>query len=109
LHCSEFPYDVVARSITGVISVGGAHRGSIIADQVCNPRAYGSPPQRAGECTPARRWLQRDTQFQVHNYSSAPAKLVWLIGGYKDNFLTRDRLPGSDDGLLQYATQFACS
>lgn len=99
-------YDQVASRITGVFSVAGAHRGSSLADTICNP---GTGCNIAGHnCTNARRWLQTDESHQVYFYSSSPAKTVWLTGGYKGG-PTSACLNGEDDAVLQYASIFACS
>lgn len=100
------PYDQVASRIAGVFSVAGAHRGSSLADTICNP---GTGCNIAGHnCTNARKWLQTDEVHQVYFYSSSPAKTVWLTGGYAGG-PTSACLPGEDDAVLQYASIFACS
>jgi hypothetical protein len=107
------PYDSVAARISGVISVGGGHRGSRLADFACNRELRQAfcplDPAILGACTPARLWLQTDEAHQVSNYAGPPAKPVWLIGGYK-SLPPFDELclPGEHDGVVQYASQFAC-
>ena len=112
MECSQdAPFDEVAAGISGVISIAGAHRGSALADIVCDPQTpfeVGIGAQ-VGVCTDARRWLQTGDLFQVANYSGSPAKPVFLIGGYRGNFVTGGILAGHDDGVLSYASVFACA
>jgi hypothetical protein len=101
-------FDQVAARISGVISVGGSHRGTPAADIICDPQDDRCP-QLGRNCTQARVWLQTSDAFQVNQYASSPAKTIWLTGGYK-NFTGSCTLalPGEDDTVLPYASQFAC-
>lgn len=104
------PYDQVAQRINGVFTVGGAHRGSKLADTVCQGVLSTGCPLILQTCTEAREWLQRDEDFQVFNYANAPQSNFLLIGGYRGIILPplSACLPGEDDGILEYSTQFAC-
>jgi hypothetical protein len=102
------PFDQAAGRISGVISVGGAHRGTPAADIICNRQDIRCP-QLGKNCTSARTWLQTADAFQVHQDSSSPSKIVWLTGGYKSVGPCPGALPGEDDAVLSYASQFACS
>ncbi len=110
----DAPFDEVAQRINGVLSVGGAHRGSKLADAICQSAlAIGCPGILGFEtCTAAREWLQTDEDFQVFNFSNEPNRSILLIGGFRGiffpDFSDDSCLPGADDGILEYATQFAC-
>ena len=98
-------FQMAATRLSGVFSVGGAHRGTYLADLACKPiiEFFGF------NCTDARRWMQTAEAFQVNNFSSSPLKTVWLIGGSKGAFTTSGLLNGEDDGVLSFASQYACS
>lgn len=109
-------FDVVAERVERVISVGGAHRGTVIADQICEGETYLGATSYfcgivdRGLCTEARQWLQTDSAYQVGTYSSAPARPVWLTGGYSGGGSTCSAwLHGQDDGVLAFSSQYACS
>ena len=53
-------------------------------------------------------WLRSSDDVQVRTYSNAPAKTVWLTGGYEAIFGASACLSGEDDGVVQYASIFAC-
>lgn len=101
------PYNQAAARINSVIAIGGAHRGSIAADYICRPDQQGCTAF-GDTCTRAREWLQTDDAHQVDNFATAPSKTVFLTGGYKGT-VTSACLPGEDDGVLGFATQYACS
>jgi hypothetical protein len=46
---------------------------------------------------------------QVRGFSSAPARNVWLTGGYEAIFGPSACLSGEDDGIVQHASQYACN
>lgn len=102
-------FQTASSRISGVFSVGGAHRGTFLADIACKRPLLWSPLfWFVGSCTEARKWMQTDDVFQVSQYSSAPLKTVWLIGGSK-GAPTSAALDGENDGVLSFASQFACS
>lgn len=103
---SGAPFNVVADRISGVVSVGGAHRGTALADLICGS-ASGCNIVNGQRCTDARYWLQTGHDFQVSTYSNSPAKPVWLIGGNK-GLPTSGCLDGEDDGVLELSSQLAC-
>lgn len=104
------PYSTAASNIDLVISTGGAHRGSEGADAVCGTSSGGCNfiAQFIQSCDTATTWLQSNDSFQVRTYSSSPAKAVYLTGGYEAIFGASACLSGEDDGVVQYASIFAC-
>jgi hypothetical protein len=104
------PYDQVAARISLVISAGGAHRGSQGADAVCgnNNLFCNFIAIFIQSCDDATYWLRSSDDVQVRTYSNAPAKTVWLTGGYEAIFGSSACLSGEDDGVVQYASIFAC-
>ena len=46
--------------------------------------------------------------MQVRTYSNPPAKNIYLTGGYEAIFGASACLSGEDDGVVQYASIFAC-
>ncbi len=105
------PYSTVAARVALVMAVGGAHRGSEGADAVCG-NSSGSCNFFAGfiqSCDTATFYLRSADDVQVRTFSNAPAKLVYLTGGYEAIFGASACLSGEDDGVVQYASIFACS
>lgn len=105
-----YPLSTVAQRISYVISLSGAHRGSQLADAVCQGRSsicglIGS----YWTCDAATDWLQTRDDRNVWYYSNAPARTVWLIGGYRTMWSQDFCLSGQNDGVVQYASQFACN
>jgi hypothetical protein len=105
------PYDQVAARISLVISVGGAHRGSQGADAVCgnNNLFCNFIAIFIQSCDDATYWLRSSDDVQVRTYANAPAKTIWLTGGYEAIFGASACLSGEDDGVVQYASIFACN
>ncbi len=105
------PYDQVAGRISLVISVGGAHRGSQGADAVCGGSSgfCNFIASFIQDCDTATWWLRSADDVQVRLYSSAPARNVYLTGGYEAIFGASACLSGEDDGIVQYASIFACN
>ncbi|MDX1504541.1 MAG: hypothetical protein R3221_02415 [Spongiibacter sp.] len=104
------PYDVVASRVSMAITTGGAHRGSEGADAVCG-QSSGGCNWFAGwiqSCDDATWWLRSSNDVQVRTYASAPAKNIYLTGGYEAIFGASACLSGEDDGVVQYASIFAC-
>ncbi|MES1241318.1 MAG: hypothetical protein ABUT39_06840 [Acidobacteriota bacterium] len=104
------PYDQVAARISLVVSVGGAHRGSQGADAVCgnNNLFCNFIAGFIQSCDDATYWLRSSDDVQVRTYANAPAKTIWLTGGYEAIFGASVCLSGEDDGVVQYASIFAC-
>lgn len=104
------PYDKVASRIALAITLGGAHRGSEGADAVCGDSSWGC--NWAGswiqDCDDATWWLRSSNDVQVRTYAAAPARNVYLTGGYEAIFGPSACLSGEDDGVVQYASIFAC-
>lgn len=101
-------FDQVAARIAGVISVGGAHRGSGLADSICGLGLCPATALTLNKCTPARESLQTGDAFQVSAYSNSPARPIWLIGGFKGIAGPSACLDGQDDGVLELSSQLAC-
>lgn len=104
------PYDSVASRISLAVTIGGAHRGSEGADAVCG-QSSGGCNWFAGwiqDCDDATYWLRSSNDVQVRTYASAPAKNIYLTGGYEAIFGASACLSGEDDGVVQYASIFAC-
>lgn len=105
------PYNTVAARIALVMAVGGAHRGSEGADAVCG-NSSGSCNYFASfiqSCDTATYYLRSADDVQVKTFSNAPAKTVYLTGGYEAIFGASACLTGEDDGVVQYASIYACS
>lgn len=109
-HNYNGPYDTVASRVTLAITTGGAHRGSEGADAVCGDSSGGCnwAAQWIQDCDTATYWLRSDDAVQVRTYASAPAKNIYLTGGYEAIFGASACLSGEDDGVVQYASIFAC-
>jgi len=108
---SNGPYDQVAQRLSMVITTGGAHRGSQGADAVC---LQGNPLCSfiaifIQSCDDATYWLRSSDDVQVRTYANAPAKTIYLTGGYEAIFGSSACLNGEDDGVVQYASIFACN
>lgn len=105
------PYDQVAQRISLVITLGGAHRGSQGADAVCgnNSLLCNFLAFFIQSCDTATYWLRSADDVQVRTYSNAPARNVYLTGGYEAIFGASACLNGEDDGIVQHASQYACS
>ncbi|HEX6902874.1 MAG TPA: hypothetical protein VF789_24375 [Thermoanaerobaculia bacterium] len=104
------PYDQVAQRISLAITTGGAHRGSQGADAVClqaNPLCS-FIAIFIQSCDDATFWLRSSDDVQVRTFSNAPARTVNLTGGYEAIFGASACLTGEDDGVVQYASIFAC-
>jgi len=108
---SNGPYDQVAQRVSMVITTGGAHRGSQGADAVClqsNPLCS-FIAIFIQSCDDATYWLRSADDVQVRTYSNAPARTAYLTGGYEAIFGASACLAGEDDGVVQYASIFACN
>ncbi len=105
------PYDVVAQRLGIVITLGGAHRGSQGADAVCgnNNLFCNFLAIFIQSCDTATYWLRSADDVQVRTYSNAPARNVYMTGGYEAIFGPSACLSGEDDGIVQHASQFACN
>jgi hypothetical protein len=105
------PYSTVASRISLVITLSGAHRGSEGADAVCfDSNIFCSfIAQFIQSCDDATYWLRSSDDVQVKTYSNAPARSVYLTGGYEAIFGASACLSGEDDGVVQYASIYACS
>jgi hypothetical protein len=105
------PYSTVAARIGLVIATGGAHRGSEAADAVCGGSSWGCNFMAwwVASCDDPTWWLRSADDVQVRTYSNAPAKNVYLTGGYEAIFGPSACLSGEDDGIVQYASIFACN
>ena len=105
------PYDQVAARTSFVVAASGAHRGSQGADAVCgnNSLLCNFIAIFIQSCDDATYWLRSDDAVQVKSFSNAPAKTVYLTGGYEAIFGASVCLNGEDDGVVQYASIYACN
>lgn len=105
------PFDQVAARVSLVITAGGAHRGSQGADAVClqaNPLCS-FIAIFIQSCDDATFWLRSSDDVQVRTFANAPARTIYLTGGYEAIFGASVCLTGEDDGVVQYASIFACN
>lgn len=104
------PYSTVASRISLVITASGAHRGSEGADAVCGDSSFlcNFLAFFIQDCDTATYWLRSADDVQVRNYSTPPARSVYLTGGYEAIFGASACLSGEDDGIVQYASIYAC-
>jgi hypothetical protein len=105
------PYDVVAQRLSLVITMGGAHRGSQGADAVCgnNNILCNFIALFIQSCDTATYWLRSSDDVQVRTFSNAPARNIYLTGGFEAIFGASLCLSGEDDGIVQHASQYACT
>ncbi|HXU31483.1 MAG TPA: hypothetical protein VN851_12965 [Thermoanaerobaculia bacterium] len=105
------PFDVASQRISFVITTGGAHRGSQGADAVCGGSNFlcNFIAGFIQNCDDATNWLRSADAVQVKTFSNAPSKLIYLSGGYEAIFGSSACLNGEDDGVVQYASIFACN
>jgi len=105
------PYDQVAQRLSLVITLGGAHRGSEGADAVCGNNNFfcNFIALFIQSCDTATYWLRSSDDVQVRTFSNAPARNVYLTGGYEAIFGASLCLSGEDDGIVQHASQYACN
>ncbi len=105
------PFSTVAARVSLVMTTGGAHRGSEGADAVCGASSGGCNFMASfiQDCDTATTWLRSADTYQVKTYSNAPAKNIYLTGGYEAIFGASACLSGEDDGVVQYASIFACN
>ena len=105
------PYDQVAQRVSLVVTLGGAHRGLQGADAVCgnNNLFCNFIALFIQSCDTATYWLRSADDVQVRTYANAPARNVYLTGGYAAIFGASLCLSGEDDGIVQHASQYACN
>jgi len=104
------PYGTVASRVGLVITLSGAHRGSQGADAVCGGSSFlcNFLAFFIQSCDDATFWLRSTDSVQVKTYANAPARNVYLTGGYEAIFGASACLSGEDDGIVQYASIYAC-
>jgi len=105
------PYDQVGQRVSLVVTLGGAHRGSQGADAACGNNNF-LCNFLAGfiqSCDTATYWLRSADDVQVRTYANAPARNIYLTGGYEAIFGASVCLSGEDDGIVQHASQYACN
>ena len=115
-------FRTVGDRITEVFTVGGAHRGTRLADaacgshsrRLCNFAGAISNGLNFTECDSGTVYGQTSDVFQVKSWANSPRKRVNLIGGYGtiDDFRGLAAalcLQDVNDGVLAYASQFACA
>ena len=104
------PFSTATARLSMVITTGGAHRGSEGADAVCGNSGWfcNWAASWIQSCDNATYWLRSADDVQVKTYSNAPAKAIYLTGGY-EAMASSGCLSGEDDGVVQYASIFACN
>ena len=105
------PFDQVAQRVSLVVTFAGAHRGSQGADAVCGGSNFlcNFLAFFIQSCDTATYWLRSADDVQVRTYANAPAKSIYLTGGYEAIFGASACLSGEDDGIVQHASSFACN
>lgn len=105
------PYSTVSQRISFVIAASGAHRGSQGADAVCGDSSLlcNFIAIFIQSCDDATYWLRSSDSVQVRSFSNAPSRNVYLTGGYEAIFGASACLNGEDDGVVQYASIYACN
>jgi len=105
------PFDQVGQRISIAVTLGGAHRGSQGADAVCGNGNFlcNFIAGFIQSCDDATYWLRSADAVQVRTVSNAPARNVHLTGGYEAIFGASACLSGEDDGIVQYASIYACN
>jgi hypothetical protein len=105
------PYDQVTQRLSLVTTFGGSHRGSQGADAVCGGSNFlcNFVALFIQSCDNATYWLRSADDVQVRTYANAPARTVFLTGGYEAIFGASACLSGEDDGIVQHASQYACN
>ena len=102
---------MVAQRLSLAVTFGGAHRGSQGADFACGEGNIfcSFAAQFIQSCDTATYWLRSADDVQVRTFSNAPARNVYLTGGYAAIFGASACLNGEDDGIVQHASQYACN
>ncbi len=110
-HDLNGPYSTATARTGLVITLSGAHRGSQGADAVCGGSSWGCNfiASFIQSCDDATYWLRSDDAVQVRTYSNAPARNVYMTAGYEAIFGASACLTGEDDGVVQYASMYACA
>jgi len=105
------PYDQVAQRVSLAITAGGAHRGSQGADAVCGGSNFlcNFLATFIQSCDAATNWLRTSDDVNVKTFANPPARTIYLTGGYEAIFGASACLSGEDDGVVQYASIFACN
>ncbi len=105
------PFDQVAQRISMAVTLGGAHRGSQGADAVCGQGNFlcNFIAGFIQSCDDATYWLRSADAVQVRTVANAPARNIHLTGGYEAIFGASACLSGEDDGIVQYASIYACN
>jgi len=105
------PFSTAASRISLVVTLSGAHRGSEGADAVCGNGGFfcNFLAFFIQSCDDATYWLRSSDSVQVKTYANAPARNIYLTGGYEAIFGASACLSGEDDGVVQHASQYACN
>ena len=106
----------IGNKVTVMAGVQGAHRGTTAADGICGNSSWwlnaisGVVGFFMGStCDNGTASLQTADSWQVKTYANSPNANVYLISGYEAIFGSSALLDGEDDGLLSYASTFACN
>lgn len=101
----------VSDKVTVMAGVQGAHRGAYAADGACGNASWFTNfiASFVGDCDLGTQSLQTADSWQVRTYANSPRTSTYLISGYEAIFGSSMIISGEDDGLLSYASTFACN
>ena len=102
-------YNYKGDKVGTMVAVQGAHRGAYAADLVCSSGFTSFIIGMFTSCDNGTASLQTADSWQVRTYANSPRTNTYLISGYEAIFGSSALLSGEDDGLLAYASTFACS
>ncbi len=94
----------------GNLSFQGAHRGTTGANGVCGNASWATNliGSWMGNCDQGTQSLQTADSWRNAHYNS-PGVLTYLVGGWEMIYGNGGFLYGEDDGLIEYASSFACN
>jgi hypothetical protein len=106
----------IGNKVSVYASVQGAHRGTTAADGICGNSSWWMNAISGvvgffmgSTCDNGTASLQTADSWQVKTYANGPKTTANLISGYEMIFGSSALLNGEDDGLLSYASTFACN
>ncbi len=106
----------IGNKVSVMAGVQGAHRGTEAADGICGSSSWWMNAISGvvgffmgSSCDNGTASLQTADSWQVRTYANGPKAPIYLISGYEMIFGSSALLTGEDDGLLNYASTFACN
>ncbi len=105
------PFSTIKQKLNGGnMSFQGAHRGTTGADGVCGHASWALNliGGLMGDCDLGTQSLQTADAWRNAHYSS-PSVTSYLVGGWEMIWGNGGFLYGEDDGLIEYASSFACN